>query len=93
VNITERKRLRREVRSTLGTSRDNAPDTAQLLRAAKDLDRALKLTSGRYTALRVFDSKIGEYVDASVALSDERARRADAYKAGISRQIGDLGNA
>jgi hypothetical protein len=81
VNITERKRLRREIRSTLGTSRDVAPDMVQLLRSAKDLDRALELTpssSGRYTALGVFDSKTGEYVSTVEALGQERAERRDA---------------
>jgi hypothetical protein len=79
VNITERKRLRREIRSTLGTSRDDAPDTAQLLRAAKDLDRALELTSTRFS-LQVFDRKTGASVPVGTALSEqvEAARRARA---------------
>lgn len=52
---THRRELRRDVRSTLGTSSDDAPTVLQALRAASALQRILDAASGGRYGLAVVD--------------------------------------
>jgi hypothetical protein len=78
MNITRRKAARRDVRQALGTSRDPAPGTMELLHAATHLAEALRLTSGRYR-LVVMDG--GDIIEAREALSRESEAREAARRA------------
>jgi len=55
MNITRRKELRRNIRRYLGTSNDAAPDSLNVLKAARDLASLLDMTSGGRYGLALVD--------------------------------------
>jgi hypothetical protein len=55
MNITQRKQLRQSIRNYLGVSRDPAPDTLYVLKAARDMASLLDLTSGGRFGLALVD--------------------------------------
>ena len=74
-NITRRKQLRQAIRNGLGVGRDEAPTTEQILRAARDLDEMLRLTSGNYRLEGVIDRRTAERLSATEALGREISAR------------------
>lgn len=83
MNITERKRLRQRIRNVLGVSRDEAPSTEDLLRAAHDLETLFNGTSGYRMNVEIINRQTAERVSALEMLHREiraRQERADARR-------------